>query len=441
MPDIIEPRVLKGFRDYLPEAEIERQALTDTLAKVFRSFGFVPIDTPVLEYAEILLGKGGGETDKQVYRFKDNGDRDVAMRFDLTVPFARFMAEHVDELYLPFRRYHMAKVWRGENTQRGRYREFMQCDFDIVGTDAAAADADIVLLIHDALAALDIGSFTLRINHRTLFNRFIAHLGAQDKAPAVLRLVDKLDKIGPEEVEKLLGEEIGAPAAARVLEYIRPEADFEATLTKLEGLAGGPGPDSQRLREIWDSARAAGAVGPGASGHLVLDPSITRGLDYYTGVVFETRLDAMPEIGSVCGGGRYDELASLYTKKRLPGVGAAIGLDRLLTALESLGRTKGRSGYTEVLILALEDSFGPRYQGLASALRKAGLATEIFPEKKKLAQQFAYAEKKGIPYALICGQDEAQKGTVTLRSMSTRENREFASISEALAFLGEKKGL
>ena len=440
MPDIIEPRVLKGFRDYLPEAEIERQALIDSLAGVFRSFGFVPIDTPVLEYAEILLGKGGGETDKQVYRFKDNGDRDVAMRFDLTVPFARFMAEHVDELYLPFRRYHMAKVWRGENTQRGRYREFMQCDFDIVGTDAAAADADIVLLIHDALAALDIGSFTLRINHRALFNRFIANLGASDKAPVVLRAVDKLDKIGAQEVESLLAMDIGAAGAAKVLEYIKPEADFEATLAKLEGLAGGPGPDSERLREIWDSARAAGAVGPGASGKLVLDPSITRGLDYYTGVVFETRLDAMPEIGSVCGGGRYDELASLYTKRRLPGVGAAIGLDRLLTALESLGRTRGRAGYTEVLILALEEGFGPRYQGMASVLRKEGLATEIFPEKKKLAQQFAYAEKKGVAFALICGQDEAQKGIVILRTMASRENREFPSIAEAAAFLKEIKG-
>jgi len=362
------------------------------------------------------------------------------MRFDLTVPFARFMAEHVDELYLPFRRYHIAKVWRGENTQRGRYREFMQCDFDIVGTDAAAADTDIVLLIHDALAALDIGSFTVHINHRALFNRFITSLGAQDKAPAVLRAVDKLDKIGEAEVRTLLAADIGDAGAAKVLEYIKPEADFEATLAKLETLAGGPGPDSARLRDIWDCARAAGAVGPGATGKLVLDPSITRGLDYYTGVVFETRLDAMPEIGSVCGGGRYDELASLYTKRRLPGVGAAIGLDRLLTALESLGRTKGRMGYTDILILALEESFGPRYQGMAAELRKAGIAAEVFPEKRKLGQQFAYAEKKGIAYALVFGQEEAQKGLVTLRDMASRENRNFAGIGEASVFLKGKKG-
>ncbi|HCO48669.1 MAG TPA: histidine--tRNA ligase, partial [Spirochaetaceae bacterium] len=201
---MIEPRVLKGFRDYLPEAENARMSLVDTLEKTFRSFGFVPIDTPSLEYAEILLGKGGGETDKQVYRFSDNGGRDVALRFDLTVPFARFMAEHVDELYLPFRRFHIAKVWRGENTQRGRYREFMQCDFDIVGTDSASADADIVLVIASAMEALNVGRVSIRINHRGLFNRFLAAAGCAEKSVSILRTVDKLEKIGKEETFALL---------------------------------------------------------------------------------------------------------------------------------------------------------------------------------------------------------------------------------------------
>jgi histidyl-tRNA synthetase len=432
MSDIIEPRVLKGFRDYLPEAEIERRDLMDRLENTFRSFGFVPIDTPVLEYAEILLGKGGGETDKQVYRFRDHGDRDIAMRFDLTVPFARFMAEHVDELYLPFRRYHMAKVWRGENTQRGRYREFMQCDFDIVGTEAPSADVDIVILILTALASLDIGDFTLGINHRALFNRFLAGIGAGEKAPALLRAVDKLDKAGDDEVRALLTAEVGADAAGRVMAFVRKAEDFDGTLARLEELAGGPGPDSARLREIRDSALAAGVIGPGAKGKLVLDPSITRGLDYYTGVVFEARLDALPQIGSVCGGGRYDELAGLYTKRRLPGVGAAIGLDRLLTALETLGKTRGRTSYTDVLVLVVEEDFGPRYQELAAGLRRAGLAVEVFSEKKKLAQQFAYAEKKGIPYAIIMGGDEAAKGVFTLRDLASRENAELPSV-EGLA--------
>ena len=417
MPEIIEPRVLKGFRDYLPQDETARRALMEILERVFRSFGFVPIDTPALEYAEVLLGKGGGETDKQVYRFQDKGGRDVALRFDLTVPFARFMAEHLDELYLPFRRYHMAKVWRGENTQRGRYREFMQCDFDIVGIDSASADTDILLLIADAIAALDAGAFTIRANHRGIFNRFLESAGVREKSAAALRLVDKLEKIGPDEVRRLLAAEIGEGTADKVLNFISKEGSFEATLAKIEGLAGGPAADTLRLREIWRNASEAGFPGT-----LVLDPSITRGLDYYTGVVFETNLDALPEIGSICSGGRYDELASLYTTKRLPGVGSSIGLDRLLSALDTLGKMKRRSGYTHVLVLAIEDSLSPAYHKIARALRASGIAAEVFPEKRKLAQQFAYAERKGIPIAIIVGAEESTAGKAQLRDLGTRES-------------------
>jgi histidyl-tRNA synthetase len=417
MAEIIEPKLLKGFRDYLPQDETARRALMETLERVFRSFGFVPIDTPALEYSEVLLGKGGGETDKQVYRFKDNGERDVALRFDLTVPFARFMALHVDELYLPFRRYHMAKVWRGENTQRGRYREFMQCDFDIVGVDSASADTDIILLIADALNALDIGGFKLRVNHRGSFNRFLSTLGIRDKSASVLRLVDKAEKIGKEELGKLLSAEIGDAAAAKVLAFIAKEGSFEETLAKIEELAGGPGDDTQRLRDIWKNVGEAGL-----SASLVLDPSITRGLDYYTGVVFETNLDALPEIGSVCSGGRYDELAGLYTAKRLPGVGSSIGLDRLLAALDELGTVKRRSGYTEVLVLDIEESLEPSYHKVARALRASGIAAEVFPEKRKLGSQFSYAERKGIPLAVIIGEDEVKKGEAQLRDLATREN-------------------
>jgi histidyl-tRNA synthetase len=433
MAGIIEPRVLKGFRDYLPDAEIERSALIDILERSFRSFGFVPIDTPALEYAEILLGKGGGETDKQVYRFLDNGEREVALRFDLTIPFARFMAEHVDELYLPFRRYHMAKVWRGENTQRGRYREFMQCDFDIVGIDSAAADVDIILLIRDALSALDVGDFTIRINHRGLFNRFLCAVGVMDKSSTVLRLVDKLEKIGAEEVEKQLTVEIGSAAAALVLEFIRKDPDFETALTRLERLAGGPGTDTERLRAIWASVRAAGA-----GERVALDPSITRGLDYYTGVVFETNLVAMPQIGSVCSGGRYDELAGLYTTRRLPGVGSSIGLDRLLAALEALGRSRRKPGYTDVLVLDLDEALEPRYQAIARAFRSAGMACEVFPDKKKLAQQFSYAERKGIAFAVVLGSAEAERGIMSVKHLATRESVEVASLDAAVDHVRER---
>ncbi len=426
MPDIIEPRVLKGFRDFLPRDETARRGLQEILERVFRASGYTPIDTPALEYAEVLLGKGGGETDKQSYRFRDNGGRDVALRFDLTVPFARFMAAHADELYLPFRRYHMAKVWRGENTQRGRFREFVQCDFDIVGVDSSSADAEILILIADALAALDIGGFTIRINHRGVFNRFLASLGAGGSSVAVLRLVDKLEKIGAEEVGRLLEAEIGAEAAAEVLEYVAAEGDFEAILSKLESLAGGPAEDSERLRGIWLDVKAAGI-----EGSVRLDPSITRGLDYYTGVVFETSLDALPDIGSVCSGGRYDELASLYTKKKLPGVGAAIGLDRLLAALDELGLAKGGQAYSRLVVLNIEEGLEPSLHAIARALRALGIESEVFPERRKIAQQFAYAERKGIPFALIAGKDELDRGVVQVKRLATRESLELPAPRSA----------
>jgi histidyl-tRNA synthetase len=420
MPDIIEPKVLKGFRDYLPQDETARRTLMEILERVFRTSGFVPIDTPALEYAEVLLGKGSGETDKQMYRFRDNGDRDVALRFDLTVPFARFMAAHADELYLPFRRYHMAKVWRGENTQRGRYREFVQCDFDIVGVDSSSADADILLLIADAISALDVGGFSIRFNHRGIFNRFLAACGAAGSSAAVLRLVDKLDKIGADEVGRQLEAEVGSAATPKVLDFITPAGGFEETLDKMEGLAGGPAEDTERLRGIWLDMREAGIAGS-----AVLDPSITRGLDYYTGVVFETRLAAMPEIGSICGGGRYDDLASLYTKRKLPGVGASIGMDRLLAALDHLGMSKGSQGYTRVLVLDVEEGFEPRCHALARALRAEGIETEVFPERRKLAQQFAYAEHKGIPFAVIAGRAEADRGVAQVKDLRSRESVEL----------------
>jgi len=304
MSDIIEPRVLKGFRDYLPDAERARSSLVKKLEKTFESFGFVPIDTPSLEYAEILLGKGGGETDKQVYRFKDHGERDVALRFDLTVPFARFMAEHVEELYLPFRRFHIAKVWRGENTQRGRYREFMQCDFDIVGTDSASADADIVLVIAKAMQAIDVGDIRIRINHRGLFNRFLAAAGCSGKSVAILRIVDKLEKIGVQETASLLSAEVGEELASSILSFIQPEKGFQETLAKMFGFCSPNDAEAiaarDRLLDVYEIAQAAGCAEA-----VELDPSITRGLDYYTGVVFETFLTAMPKIGSVFSGGGY----------------------------------------------------------------------------------------------------------------------------------------
>ena len=435
MSDIIEPRVLKGFRDYLPDAEAARASLVRKLEATFRSFGFVPIDTPVLEYAEILLGKGGGETDKQVYRFRDQGGRDVAMRFDLTVPFARFMAEHIEELYLPFRRYHVAKVWRGENTQRGRYREFMQCDFDVVGTDSASADADIVLVIAEAMKALDVGEVIIRVNHRALFNRFLATQDCRDKSAEILRIVDKMEKLGRSETLALLEGTVGPDAAERVMAFVEPEADFTTTLAKLRSFCASDDAEaSEAAKRLDDVYKIAQSVG--CAGSILLDPSITRGLDYYTGMVFETSLAAMPEIGSVCSGGRYNELASLYTTRKLPGVGAAIGLDRLLAALDALGRSKSGQKDPKVLVSNQDAELLSELHAAASSLRRHGISVEVFPETKKLMVQYSYAEKKGIPFALLLDGASLADGTFPLRDLARRSTTVFACLEDLLAFLG-----
>ena len=332
---MIDPVILKGFRDSLPKDEIPKKRIIRTLEDVFSSFGFVPIDTPVLEYTEVLLGKGGGETDKQIFRFSDNGGRDVAMRFDLTVPFARFMAAHHDEVGIPFRRYHISKVWRGENPQKGRYREFTQCDFDLVGADNALSDAEILTMMHRSFSELGIERYTFHLSHRGLFSTFLATLSLEDKAVDILRTVDKLRKIGGEEVRKILEEITGsAEKAEKIIAFITAGEgkDFLSTLESLENLSGGESEASKRMREIYSLLTALGI-----EKSFTFDPSITRGLDYYTGIVYETFLDDLPSIGSVCSGGRYNNLASLYMKEQLPGVGSSIGLDRLLAALEELG--------------------------------------------------------------------------------------------------------
>ena len=434
MPDIIEPRVLKGFRDYLPDAERARSSLVKKLEKTFVSFGFVPIDTPALEYAEILLGKGGGETDKQVYRFKDHGNREVALRFDLTVPFARFMAEHAEELYLPFKRFHIAKVWRGENTQRGRYREFMQCDFDIVGTDSPSADAEIVLVIATAMRKLDVGPVRIRISHRALFNRFLSAAGCTENSAAILRIVDKLEKIGEAETLKLLAAETGGKLASDILKFIVPEESFETTLQKMFGFCNPDDEEAKAARDrlliVYKIVQAAGLAES-----LVLDPSITRGLDYYTGIVFETSLADMPQIGSICSGGRYNELASLYTTKKLPGVGASVGLDRLLSALETLGRSRSGRIDPQVLIIDFDDALLPDLHATAIRLREDGISAEVFPEVKKLISQYGYAEKKGIPFALLLDEASLSNGLFPLRDLSRRSTVNFSSLKELVEFL------
>ncbi|MDR0597042.1 MAG: histidine--tRNA ligase [Treponema sp.] len=430
MSAIIEPRVLKGFRDFLPPAEIERRSLVEKIEVSFRSFGFVPIDTPALEYAEILLGKGGGETEKQIYRFTDHGGRDVALRFDLTVPFARYLAEHRADLALPFKRYHIAKVWRGENTQRGRYREFTQCDFDTVGGDTAAADFEILLMIRQTLARIDAGDVRIRVNHRGLFNRFLGRIGVSARSAEILRSVDKLAKVGPEATREELEAIAGNEAARNILGYIEPRGSFEETLAALAAAAGGPCAESERLSLIRRFM-----IDTGTADSFILDPSITRGLDYYTGIVYETFLKELPGIGSVCSGGRYDDLAGLYSKEKISGVGSSIGLDRLIAALESLGRLRGRPGYARAAVACVREADGGIAQALAQKLREAGINCEVFLEEKKLTQQYMAAEKKGIPWMILPG-DTAESGLI-LRNLGTRENLEGLDIG-AIAELIKK---
>lgn len=417
MAELIQPRVLKGFRDSLPAQEAGRALLIEQLTGVFRSSGFVPIDTPALEYTEILLRKSDGETEKQVFRFQDNGGRDVSMRFDLTVPFARFVAEHRSELYFPFKRYHIAKVWRGEKPQAGRYREFIQCDFDIVGPDCAAVDFEILALMKRALSAIGVTEVTIRLSHRGIFNRFLAARNVSDKSEEILRAVDKLAKAGADEVRtQLTGLTGSSDTAEAILDYIsgcgNTAADFSKTLEKMERLAGGPAEDTARLREIHDCMTAVGI-----ESSFVLDPSITRGLDYYTGVVYETFLNELPEIGSVCSGGRYDNLAGLYMKDRLPGVGSSIGLDRLIAGLEQLGRPVARESFSDAVIFCTDSAGIAQAHRLASDLLASGIACEVFPEPRKMAQQYAWAEKKAIRWGITA--DPA--GGWQVKNLQTRD--------------------
>jgi histidyl-tRNA synthetase len=427
MSALIEPKVLKGFRDFLPERESQRLAIIGRLEESLRLFGFPPIDTPVLEYAEILLGKGGGETDKQVYRFTDHGGRDVALRYDLTVPFARFMAAHLSELPLPFKRYHAAKVWRGENTQRGRYREFMQVDFDIVGADSASADLETLLLIRECMQRLGLERFTIRYAHRGVFSEFLSGLGLSDKSVDVLRIIDKERKIGREKAGMMLSEIVGDALTAKIMDFITVGASTMDTLEKIKAAAGDSADGMARLTEL---SRCLSDLG--YRDRFVLDPSITRGLDYYTGLVCETFLSDLPEIGSICSGGRYNELASLYTRQSLPGVGASIGLDRLMAAMEELKILPPAAAGPSVLVFFLEDALLSSYHRYAAELRAAGIPAEVFPENKKLPAQFAYAEKRGIRFALIHGQEEAAKGTVGLKDLRTRESWQDLSPAEAV---------
>ncbi|HET6883718.1 MAG TPA: histidine--tRNA ligase [Pirellulales bacterium] len=423
-PNRIEPRTLKGFRDYLPDAMMARERLIDTARRVYRSYGFSPIDTPALEYLEILTGKGGEETDKQLYRFEDHGGRSVGLRFDLTVPLARFVAEHISELGTPFKRYHIATVWRGENTQRGRYREFMQCDFDTIGTKSPAADVETALVIHDLMRAIGFEDFTIRVNNRMVLNGLLQRLNLAEKSAAILRALDKLGKAGREavadEMQRVAG--AGPEQADDVLKLSELTGSNDEILRQLRPLVAGSEVGQEgvaRLTELL-AAVEAGGVPPE---RIKLDVSIARGLDYYTGTIFETFLDQLPGIGSVCSGGRYDDLASLYTNQQLPGIGASLGLDRLLAAMEELGMLSKVATPAEVFVVYFVAERLHDYLRMAARLRNAGLGVEVYPEAKRLGQQLKYADRRGFKVAIIAGEDELAVGNCQIKNLASGVNR------------------
>ncbi|MCA8997296.1 MAG: histidine--tRNA ligase [Planctomycetaceae bacterium] len=433
--ELIKPQTLKGFRDYLPDAMLAREHLMDIARRVYRSYGFAPIDTPALEYSRILLGKGSDETDKQLFRFQDQGDRDVAMRFDLTVPFARFAAQHIGALGTPFKRYHIGTVWRAENPQKGRYREFIQCDFDTIGTDANASDIETLLVIHDLMEAIGFSEFTIRINHRQLLNGLLEKLGLADKSVGVLRSLDKLPKIGRDKVIAEMTSAVGVSedSAAQVLNFASLTGSPQEILAKVESLVDGNerGLDGiAKLRELFGVCQTAG-IKPE---RIALDVSIARGLDYYTGTIYETFLTELPGIGSVCSGGRYDNLAGLFTKEKLPGVGASLGLDRLLAAMEELGLIQGVGNIAHVFIAMFDETRMGDYMRLARTLRRAGIMAEVYPSARKLQKQLQYANRKHFRAAVIAGSNEFEQGIWTVKDLETGEQHEVPD-GDVAAFL------
>jgi histidyl-tRNA synthetase len=404
-----------------------REKIMETARRVYRRYGFNPIDTPALELLEILAGKGSDETDRQLYRFEDHGGRQVGLRFDLTVPLARFAAQHIGQLGIPFKRYHIAPVWRGENTQAGRYREFVQCDFDTIGTESIVADIETALVIHELLSELNVGEFTLSINNRQVLSGLLAKLELVEKTVPILRSLDKLDKIGRDAVAEEMGAVAGVTAeqANQVLKLAEIQGDTSEILSQLDQLVAGNATGEtgvERLRGVTTALQAAGV----APERYRLNVAIARGLDYYTGVIFETTLNELPGIGSICSGGRYDNLADLYTKQHLPGIGASLGLDRLLAALETVGRLPPSQAPAPVLVVYFDKDRLHDYLQLAQIVRAAGIGAELFPEPKKLAAQLKYADQRGFQVALIAGTEELEAGTCQVKDLTRKSSREIA---------------
>ncbi|MFT5872664.1 MAG: histidyl-tRNA synthetase [Clostridium sp.] len=419
---IVKPSILPGFMELLPADQIQFNKLADTIRRTYESFGFMPIDTPVIEKSEILLAKGGGETEKQIYRFT-KGSNDLSLRFDLTVPLARYVAQNYNSLTFPFRRYQIGKVYRGERNQKGRFREFYQCDVDIIGNNnlSVLSDAEIPSIIYSIFSSLGFQDFTIKINNRKLLNGFFESLEIQDKAQ-VLRVIDKIDKIGVEATtEELLSSGISKVAIEKILEFINITGSNQDILLSLKNLNISNENFKIGLEELSTVTKYVKLFGV-PDNNIKIDLKISRGLDYYTGTVYETFLNEYPSIGSVCSGGRYDNLAEYYTKQKLPGVGISIGLTRLFYQLNEVGFFKNdvSPSITKVLVIPLDNNIDYGIS-LAKNLRDKGVITEIYLEDTKMVKKLGYANKLAIPFAILVGEKEAQDKTVTIKNMVTGE--------------------
>ena len=420
--DKIKPRTLSGFMELLPDKQVQMDKMRAVLAETYARYGFTPLDTPAIEAAEVLLAKGGGETEKQIYRFT-KGDSDLALRFDLTVPLAKYVAANYGQLTFPFRRYQIGKVWRGERAQRGRFREFYQADIDIIGDGALDIlnEAEIPAIIYDTFTRLGLHRFRIRVNNRKVLNGFFAILGLSEQAGDVLRTIDKLDKIGADKVRELLTDTCGVTGenADEILRFIACPGTSADKLAFLEQYRGRNETFDTGLDELRTVVGYLPAFGVPEE-NFELDLTIARGLDYYTGTVYETVLLDHPEVGSICSGGRYDDLAGYYTNKSLPGVGISIGLTRLFYILQEQNMISDAvlTAPADVLILPMTDDLSAAV-ALASELRAGGLRVQIYSEKKKFKAKIGYADKLGIPFVIFLGEDEVAQHVCALKNMAT----------------------
>ena len=431
------PRTLSGFMELLPRPQQQMERMMEILRRTYSLYGFTPLDTPVIEASEVLLAKGGGETEKQIYRFQ-KGDADLALRFDLTVPLAKYVALHYNDLSFPFRRYQIGKVYRGERAQRGRFREFYQADIDIIGDGKLdiTNEAEIPAIIYQTFTSLGLKRFQIRVNNRKILNGFYAMLGLTEQSGDIMRTVDKLDKIGAEKVRTLLVDECGvsADSAGEILKFIAITGGNEQVLAALESYRGRSEVFDEGLDQLNTVVKYLSAFGVPAE-NFAVDLTIARGLDYYTGTVYETTLLDHPEIGSVCSGGRYDNLAEYYTDRQLPGVGISIGLTRLFYVLGEQGLLNPDlpTAPADVLILPMTAELSPAVT-LATRLRAAGVRTQLYTEQKKFKAKMSYADKLGVPYVVFLGDDEIAGNVVACKDMTSGEQTTLP-FAETLALI------